>query len=408
MTNDKEQHYSDIFDEQNEPELVRHARNLETLYKSPELPAQLTWTRLQLQARQVDTKTAATRQWRQPAQRASVRFSLAALALVAVLLLSGFAFAFSGGDMGALLQKVLLAGNGGQQVFQKQQFVHIGKAKTIEGFTLTVEDAYADTNSIIVSYSIKSSSVSTLGKGGHWSFGNVLLATKDGVNIPETLSRGTEPDWAYTKNNENKSATGLNVVYFDGSAIQGNPKSINLHTTVTYGCGSEGGGPSSETINGTTTVLTPTPGSECSAKATEVSNKLNWAFDFSVPFHAGRVVNVHQSVTSGGRTVTLERVVITSSETRFYISGFAYTNNLDELHSLQYNFLLDNKNYNQIDMGGQDTPHPFLTLDESLFDKHGNATFTIQPYPVPANTTPTPYDLPRVKGGPWVFHFIVP
>ncbi len=408
MTNDKEQHYSDIFDEQNEPELARHAYNLETLYTSPELPAQLTWTRLQLQARQVDTKSTATPQWRQPAQRASVRFSLAALALVAVLLLSGFAFAFSGGDMNALLQRVLLAGNGGQQVFQKQQFVHIGKAKTIEGFTLTVEDAYADVNDIIVSYSIKSSNASTLGKGGHWSFNDVLLTTKDGATIPETLSRGTEPDWAYTTNNANKSDTGLNVVYFDGSIIQGDPKSINLHTTVTYRCGSEGGGPSSETINGTTTVLTPTPGSNCSAKATEISNKLNWAFDFSVPFHAGRVINVHQSVTSGGRTVTLERVVISPSKTRFYIDGFAYSNNLDELHSLQYNLLLGNKNYNHIDMGGQDTGHPFLTLDESFTNQHGNATFTIQPYPIPADTTPTPYDLPHIKGGPWVFHFIVP
>lgn len=408
MTNDKEQHYSDLFDEQNEPELVRHARTLETLYTSPELPAQLTWTRLQLQARQVDTKSTFALQWRQPAQRASVRFSLAALALVAVLLFSGFAFAFSGGDINALLQKVLLAGNGGQQVFQKQQFAHIGKAKTIEGFTLTVEDAYADANEIIVSYSIKSSSASTLGKGGHWSFGDVLLATKDGANIPELLSRGTEPDWAYTKNNQNKIATGLNVVYFDGSTIQGNPKNINLHTTVTYSCGSEGGGPSSETINGTTTVLTPTPGSDCSPKAVEVSKKLNWAFDFSLPFHAGRVINVHQSVTSGGRTVTLERVVITQSETRLYINGFAYSNNLDELHSLQYNLSLSNKKYYQVQMGGQDTGHPFLTLEESLTNQHGNATFTIQPYPIPADRTPTPYDPPRIKGGPWVFHFLIP
>ena len=408
MTNDKAQHYSDIFDEQREPELARHARNLETLYTSHELPAQLTWTRLQLQAREVDTKAAATPQWRQPAQRASVRFSLAALALVVVLLFSGFAFAFSGGDINALLQKILLAGNGGQQVFQKQQFVHIGKAKTIEGFTLTVEDAYADANEIIVSYSITSANVEALGKGGHWAFNDVLLTTKGGANIPELLSRGTEPDWAYTKNNQNKIATGLNVVYFDGSTIQGNPKSINLHTTVTYGCGSEGGGPSSETINGTTTVLTPTPGSDCSAKATEVSNKLIWAFDFSLPFHTGRVVNVHQSVTSSGRTVTLERVVITQSETRLYIDGFAYSNNMDELHSLQYNLSLDNKNYNEVQFGGQDTGHPFVWLEESLTDHHGNATFSIQPYPIPANTTPTPYDLPQVKGGPWIFHFLIP
>ncbi len=408
MTNDKAPNYFDIFDEQHEPELARHARNLETLYTSPELPAQLNWTRLQLQAREVNTKSSAIPQWRSPAQRASVRFSLAALALVAVLLFSSLAFAFSGGDINALLQKVLQAGNGGQQVFQKQQFVHIGKAKTIEGFTLTVEDAYADANEIIVSYSITSANIEALGKGGHWAFNDVLLATKGSANIPELLSRGTEPDWAYTKNNANKIPTGLNVVYFDGSTIQGNPKSIDLHTTVTYGCGSEGGGPSSETINGTTVALTPTPGSDCSAKATEVSNKLNWAFDFSLPFHAGRVVNVHQSATSGGRTVTLERVVITQSETRFYIDGLAYTNDRDELHSLQYNLLLDNKNYNEVQFGGQDTGHPFVWLEESLTNQHGDASFSITPYPVPANTTPSPYDFPHVKGGPWIFHFVIP
>jgi hypothetical protein len=408
MTNNKVPQYSDIFDEQNEPELARHARNLETLYTSPELPAQLTWTRLQLQAREVNTKSSTISQWRSPVHRASVRFSLAALAMVAVLLFSSLAFAFSGGDIQGLLQKVLQAGNGGQQVFQKQQFVHIGKAKTIEGFTLTVEDAYADANEIIVSYSITSANVAALGKGGRWSFNDVLLATKGGANIPELLSRGTEPDWAYTKNNQNKIATGLNVVYFDGSTIQGNPKSIDLHTTVTYRCGSEGGGPSSETINGTTIALTPTPGSDCSAKATEVSNKLNWAFDFSLPFHAGRVVNVHQSVTSGGRTVTLERVVITQSETRLYIDGLAYSNDRDEMHSLQYNLLLGNKNYNEVQFGGQDTGHPFVTLEESLTQQHGDATFTILSYPAPANATPMPYGPLYVKGGPWIFHFIIP
>ena len=129
-------------------------------------------------------------------------------------------------------------------------------------------------------------------------------------------------------------------------------------------------------------------------------------FDFSVPFHTGRVVNVHQTVTSGARAITLERVVITPSEMRFYVNGFASN---DEMYALHYVLSLGNKAYDHVDINGQDAPkNVFLMLDESLYDKHGNCTFTIQEYPQLANSTPSPHDLPRIKGGPWVFHFIIP
>jgi len=51
-------------------------------------------------------------------------------------------------------------------------------------------------------------------------------------------------------------------------------------------------------------------------------------FAFSLPFHSGRVVILHKTVTVAGISVTLERMVATPSETRFDVQGKQVT--LDE------------------------------------------------------------------------------
>jgi len=38
----------------------------------------------------------------------------------------------------------------------------------------------------------------------------------------------------------------------------------------------------------------------CSQKASHIAKDVSWTFDFSVPFHQGRVINVHQSATDHG------------------------------------------------------------------------------------------------------------
>jgi hypothetical protein len=71
------------------------------------------------------------------------------------------------------------------------------------------------------------------------------------------------------------------IAYFNGSTIQAVSPQLHLKVSI----------PTGET----TETFTPT-----------------------VSFSAGKTVQVNQRVTSSGRTITLDRVVIAPSETRFY------------------------------------------------------------------------------------------
>ena len=48
----------------------------------------------------------------------------------------------------------------------------------------------------------------------------------------------------------------------------------------------------------------------------------HYDFTFSVPFHAGRRVDVHQTVTAAGIRITLDHIIVTPSELRYFMSGF--------------------------------------------------------------------------------------
>ncbi|WP_201394075.1 hypothetical protein [Ktedonobacter sp. SOSP1-52] len=80
------------------------------------------------------------------------------------------------------------------------------------------------------------------------------------------------------------------VFSFDAATIQGAPKSLPLVLRLGVDC----------------------PSSECLHTVT---------FSFTVPFHAGRVLTPHQTVRVQGIALTLEKVVVTPSETRLYIRG---------------------------------------------------------------------------------------
>lgn len=79
------------------------------------------------------------------------------------------------------------------------------------------------------------------------------------------------------------------AMVLDGAGIAGNPAQISLDLSMGVG------------YNAT---------SQCLQVLT---------YDFTLPFHPGRILTLHQVVNANGHPLTLERVVVTPSETRLYI-----------------------------------------------------------------------------------------
>ncbi|HEY7419514.1 MAG TPA: DUF4179 domain-containing protein [Ktedonobacteraceae bacterium] len=158
-----------------------------------------------------------------------------------------------------------------QQLSQSGQFADINLTKG----NVTLQKVYADANYIIIGYTINNIPFNPKDPQPF------MKLVSDGVTVTlpggQTLQRGFN-----TGRGGHGSLTAL--AYIDASSVQGNPQQLNLHIAIPAG--------------GKTTV----------------------SFDQTVPFHAGKTVKVNQTVTSEGQAITLDRVVITPSETRFYFT----------------------------------------------------------------------------------------
>ncbi len=135
------------------------------------------------------------------------------------------------------------------------------------------------------------------------------------------------------------------------------------------------------------------------ARQFQVSGQL--VFDFTVAFHPERIAEPHQSITVGGQTVALERVVVvvTVSETRVYLRG------IDPswvIGTLSVDGWTSDPNRNpqggQIGSGTAADGTTVISYADALYDKHGEWTLVVS-Y---ANNGQAP------NGGPWTFHFNMP
>jgi hypothetical protein len=132
-----------------------------------------------------------------------------------------------------------------------------------------LQKVYADANNIVLGYTF------TI-KDGPWA---------PQMPLPTITLPGQQPIKPY--NTVIKSGQGQTIAalaYFNGSAIQSNPQQLQLNISI--------------------------------SRETTVEH-----FSPTVPFSVGKTVDVHQTVTAYGHTITLDRVVITPSESRFYFSS---------------------------------------------------------------------------------------
>lgn len=354
--------YPDLVNLDDNTPLGQLIEDLDTCYTSIEPPPQLTWNALRMKRMQkVVTKPHGISMLFRPNYSFPRRISIIVLILLALLAVAGTTYA----ALLPLLTQALNLEPGTQQILQNHQYKDLHIPKTLGGFTFTVEKAYADANRVIVGITMKNPQDHPSDEA---AFVHMKLITQQGLVLRPvegngTLGKGVEGD----------------VFSFDASTIHGNPNELHValiadtldvvrfeHTT-----------PQEFRVNGTL------------------------VFYFTVPFHSGRILNTPQSVTTGKRTMTLQKVIVTSSETQAFIQG------IDVKKEMVYytaTLAVEGHEYKVMIAGqGENNSYFFTFPYPSLLEKHGTWTLTIKQDPGAFQLNPT-----LTKQGPWVFHFIIP
>jgi len=279
--------YGDLLETASDQQLLRAISDLDAAYKQPALPTHMSWS--SVQARHAFS----THQLQKPREAFALRLlgrrrkrwsaSMALGLAVVVIALSAFTYV----SILPLLGQLFNAHSAIGGLLQKQQFTELHQSKTLDGLTIKLEAAYADANQIIIGYTL--SPVQTPDQLGT---GKETLQTSDGRTL---ASYGGVSSYT-VGGNANAIAPFANI--YDAGSITGNPQNVTLHTVFDVGTG---GNP------------------KLGLKPFHKLGTL--AFDFTIPFHPGKMLEPHQSLTVHGQTVTLQKVIITPSETRVYVSG---------------------------------------------------------------------------------------
>jgi Domain of unknown function (DUF4179) len=325
------------------------------------------------------------------------------LALVAAVGLSILMVLSAAYAAAPVLSRVFDLG-GASNVIQQNLGTEVDLSQTLAGYTMTIKRVYADPNRILIAYSIRPPAT------GHrlWniSTGNLTLTDPQGSVLPERslVADGVagEPE--------------TTLQGFDAAPISGDPNELHVHLTVpwieameqlhaTPGPGQPSGdgfpGLPLRGAFGAVAIARPVGDSDPWMQIVRTYGPIS--FNLTIPFDRGQSVTPHQAVQAAGVTATLERVEISPTETRLYVSGLepntfgslsATSGGANDVASAQWSW------------HGM-TVYSFYA---DFMDRRGDWSFTVKPMPplrLPPGTTPPPGSAPA-EGGPWTFHFAVP
>jgi hypothetical protein len=242
-------------------------------------------------------------------------------------------------------------------------FTPLNISKHIPGYTITLKQAYADANQVLIEYTVtKDANLQPVVEDlGNYS----TLKTQSGV----TLRGGPSTEYS-----------SLAIMGFDFI-----PATI-MPTTGTR----------------TLSLRLLIHGIGGTSISTNFSPPLT--FDFSLPFHPGRVIIAHKTVTIEGKSITLTEAVATPSETRFYL----YSKDVQLDQGNDFTLTDNGVNVNPLDgsvgaitnQDGYSTYSPGLSLTTEIIDfrplygSHATCVLTVG-------------GPPGSHIGPWVFHFTV-
>lgn len=302
MTNPPNERYHDLLDGPADPTITRLVGDLDTLYTAtapPTVRAALART-LTGEGRTAQSAPARRYQaWRGPL--APVAAVLAVAALV-----GGTALA----DRPLVDQVFGLFTGGADVASAPTQGQQVNLTQSACGYTMTINRVYGDANRVVVGYTITGPAGRTF-----TSFsGMPTLTDAWGKELHAIVGAGTATT----------SGTSGNATVFDASAVAatGGQLALRLSAPTIEAM---------ETVTGTAPTTSAQPcerlGVAAQLDGQQIAQPLivttNFAADLTVPVTSSvRVADLNLTATSAhGTTVTLERVVVTPSETRLIVRG---------------------------------------------------------------------------------------
>ena len=158
--------------------------------------------------------------------------------------------------------------------------------QTIDGITVSLERAYADTNVVLVGYSVR----------GPEEINSALTAelSVNGTVLPGMMGIGVVPGSDMIFGNWRDSERAAMIMTYDASAIEGEPQELNLQLKLD--------------VN---KYVDP----ELALK--QDSNSAGpFIFNFTTPFHKGKKLVLNKTVENSGISVTLNKIIISPWGTR--------------------------------------------------------------------------------------------
>ncbi|MFO7917866.1 MAG: DUF4179 domain-containing protein [Anaerolineae bacterium] len=290
--------------------------------------------------------------------------------------------------------------DGLQHVEQADLVQELDLSQTMHGVTVTLERAYADANRIVVDYTVKHPD------DQRYEASRLTLTDADGNVFPRTVGWGASGR-SDLFGIELPEGEGNYVNSFDAASVKGAPAELDLRLamelrefvlpTDTPGTSVGSSSAPAEPAEPMVVELEPMPQGDVVG---------TFAFDFSVPFIPGRVVEVDQTVETAGVAMRLERVVVTPSEARAYLRFDPPT----EVETSWTSIVTlrapdDRKTRGDFYAVADDSPVHVYGFPAPLHERQGEWTLKVTEL-VGTELVP-PYEQVRLAG-PWEFRFRVP
>ena len=231
-------------------------------------------------------------------------------------------------------------------------------SQTINGITVSLERAYADSNVVLVGFTVS-------GPDARYQPEVDELFTADGQNLPGMIGVGTRSK--AIMGNLNSSAM---IYTFDTSSLKDVPSELSLILEADVA--------DSPIIGESQTMAGP------------------FRFEFDVPFHAGKSIDIGQTIEAAGVPVTLQQVVISPWGVRA-----VFQNSEGDDYSPIVSLILPNGDQ----VNGALSKHMETSIVHysmgDFMGQSGEWTMIVSEL--------VSFDTPQQRlSGPWVFHFDVP
>ncbi len=309
------------------------------------------------------------------------QISTAAALLLAVFILVGAGYAAL-----PALERLFGVHTGTGAIITERLGKEVNASRSVDGFTVTVRRVYADPNQIAVGLTVS-------GPPGR-TFNNIM-PWGDRYETPPKGTMGESPILTDKEGREFKGGMGGEqgavengtapyLLTYEGTGLERSPKEVDVRLKIGELTAYERRGENSYE---------------------DVRVQGPFIFELTIPVEQGRVADLHQTVESGGASVTLERVVTTLTGTRLSLRGAG--------PNADVRLVVDGVTYRFQQPDGAAIPFRW-TADSlweyvsgtSLQDKQGKWELTVRPAaPIPSDIDPA---ATRLEGGPWTFKFTVP